>query len=105
VKYALGKPVGNRWLADLLYLRWVLLQMLVGSLVPASFRATQSAEIGGVRYADGGASAAARGATSEPADGSGGARFAGIRARATEPREPSQAGGRAQNTKGLTASR
>jgi hypothetical protein len=37
VKYAFGKPVGNRWLADLLYSRWVLLQMLVGSLVPRTF--------------------------------------------------------------------
>lgn len=34
VKYAFGKPVRNRWLADLLYSRWLLLQMLVGSLVP-----------------------------------------------------------------------
>ena len=35
VKYAFGKPIRNRWLIDWLYSRWVLLQMLVGSVVAA----------------------------------------------------------------------
>jgi hypothetical protein len=37
VKYAFGKPTENRWLMDVLYSRWVLLQMLAGSLVPGVF--------------------------------------------------------------------
>jgi Cupin-like domain len=36
IKYAFGKPPRNKWFADLLYSRWVLLQMLVGSLVPVA---------------------------------------------------------------------
>jgi hypothetical protein len=45
VKYAFGKPARNEWLKDLLYSRWVLLQMLVGSfltLPAATLRLPQS---------------------------------------------------------------
>ena len=37
VKYAFGKPVRNKWFTDLLYSRWVLLQMLAGSLLSVVF--------------------------------------------------------------------
>jgi hypothetical protein len=37
VKYSFGRPVQNNWFRDLLYSRWVLLQMLAGSLLPIVF--------------------------------------------------------------------
>jgi hypothetical protein len=37
VKYAFGKPARNKWFTDLLYSRWVLLQMLAGSLLSVVF--------------------------------------------------------------------
>jgi hypothetical protein len=37
VKYAFGKPAQNKWFTDFFYSRWVLLQMLAGSLVAVTF--------------------------------------------------------------------